>query len=260
MQIEIIENYIVVRATMNGAQEGRFLLDTGADATVVVPQLADRLGLKPTRFHLGGVAGGKKIKVPFSIIDALSIDGHGAPIDPVVIVDINEDPGPYGQIDGVVGSDFLQRHPVTIEYPRKRLIFEDSVSLEERKQNGVVLKLTLLEKTTPFLPVWLNGSPKDDYKLDSGAGTTHLPLTDLASLRIREADPSVSVQESSSLGGSYKVLETTLESFSLGPELEVKDLCVKAYECEYGFIGGDYLRNFVVTLNYEEHYVVLSRP
>ncbi|MCK5116664.1 MAG: aspartyl protease family protein [Candidatus Aegiribacteria sp.] len=259
MQIEIIENYIVVPATMNAALEGRFLLDTGADATVVVPQLAKRLGLKTTHYHIGGVAGGKKIKVPLSNIDALSIDGHSTALDPVAIVDINKDPGPYGKTDGVIGSDFLRKFPVTIDYPRSELIFEETASLEKRKQNGTVLKLTLLEETTPFLRVWLNGTPKGDYKLDTGAGTTQLPLEDLTSLGIKEGNPSVNVQQSSSLGGSYRVLETRLESFSLAPEMEIKDLRVKAYECKYGFIGGDYLRNFVVTLNYKDRYIVLTR-
>ncbi len=260
MHIKIIENYIVVDATVNGARKGRFLLDTGAGATVIVPKLADQLGLKKTRQHMGNVAGGKTISLSYSNIDSISIDGHSTKLESIVIVDINKLQGPYGEIDGVIGSDFIKCFPMTIDYPNERLIFENSDSLEVRKQNGIELNLTLKEEVSPFMNVWLNDSPMGKYKLDTGAGITHLPSTDLRSLGLNEGAPSVSAQQSSGLGGNYKVLKTHLESFSLDSGLVVKNLCVKVYDSEYGFIGGNYLRNFIVSLNYLNGYVILARP
>ena len=91
---------------------------------MVVPEMAEKLGLKATSVVEGGVAGGAKIEVPLSALDTLSIADHSTALDPVAIVDINKDPGPYGDIDGIIGSDFIREYPLAIDYPRARLTFE----------------------------------------------------------------------------------------------------------------------------------------
>lgn len=259
MKIEICDGYILIEATVNNILRGRFLVDTGADATVIIPERATQLELKTIRHHIGGVAGGTQIKVPLSRLDALSVDGHATALDPVVIVDINDDPGPYGKIDGVLGSDYIRHFPMTIDYTKRELIFEDETTLEKRKQEGINLELTLTEGTAPYLPVWLNNKLMGRYKLDTGAGMSHIPCADLNSLGISADSPDVVTREASSLGGTYTVLKTRLDTFSLGPALEISNFEINAYDCQYGFIGSDYLRNYVVTLNYREQYAVFRR-
>ena len=264
MKIENINGYIVVQATVNDRFTGRFLLDTGADITVVTPSLAEQLNLQTIGHHTGGVAGGKQISIPLSEIQTFSIDRQSLSLNPIAIVDLSVTTGPYGAIDGIIGSDFLREFPLTIDYQQRELRFEDKASLATRRAMGIELPLILKGGTSPFLEVRLNDSINCEYKLDTGAGTTQVPTSDLALLGITEEDDAVVVEETTGLAGTYSILRTTLDSFVFGidrirTELEVKHLPVQSYECNYGFIGANALQHFTVTLNYKGKYVIVER-
>ena len=76
---------------------------------------------------------------------------------------------------------------------------------------------------------------------------------------MRENTGGVEKITSKSLAGEYTTITTKITSFSAGKGLEVKDLQIKAYESEVGFIGANYLSNFIITLNYKEKYILFKR-
>jgi predicted aspartyl protease len=257
VDIEILEGYIVVPATVHACLSGRFLLDTGADVTVVSSTIAEKLGLQTTRYHEGGVAGGKTIRVPLSRVDSFAIGERSISLDPVAVIDLGN--SRYGTVDGIIGSDYLKEFAITIDYAARTLTFEDVATLQDRKAQGETVELAMRSDTTPFMSVLLNGMLQREYKLDTGAGETYIPSEDLTLLGIDLEDPQLLRSEVNSSGGSYTVIETCLDSFSVGPGLEVANLPIRSYQAEYGFIGANYLRNFILTLNYKERYVILSR-
>lgn len=256
---ELYDGYVIINVRLNNGVEGRCLLDTGSDVTVIDRETAERLKLEIIGYHEGGVAGGKKIRVPLSSIESISIGQYSTSLSPIAIADVNQGEEPYGEIIGIIGSDFLKNFAITINYKEKVLIFEDAASLTERIKSGVKIPLDLVENTAPYLEVTINDSVKAKYKLDSGAGITFLRLKDLYSAGISENTTGVEKTTSKSVAGDYSTLQTRLASFSAGEGLEVKDLLVKAYESEIGFIGANYLSNFVITLNYEDRYAVFKQ-
>lgn len=259
-RIDVSEGYLIVRADLRNGLTGRFLLDTGADATVVSTALAGKLDLPALNYHESGVAGGSTIRVPLSRLDTLSIDGNGRSLDPVAIADLGDVSGPWGRIDGVIGSDYLKEFPVTIDYAEGELIFEDSSGLERRVASGRSVDLILRNGTTPFVAVRINGTLRREYKLDTGAAVTHVPLHDIAALGMDADNGGFSSMEAVGIGGTYTVLQGSVDSFSVCPGLEIADLSIKSYEAEYGFVGANYLRNFTVTLDYGNGRIILNRP
>lgn len=259
MKFENRGGYIVVPATVNSRLQGTFLVDTGADISVVTPQFAEQLSLQTIGHHTGGVAGSKQISIPLSKIQNIAVDNHAIALTPIAIIDLNTATAPYGAIDGIIGSDFLREFPVTIDYPKGVLVFEDSASLASRQAAGVHLPLILKGAMSPFLAVNINNRVNCEFKLDTGAGITQIPKSDLILIEQTTENHPIIEEEKNGLAGTYKVVRTTIDSFSLGAGLEVQRLPVQSYECDYGFIGANYLRHFALTLNYKEQYVIVGQ-
>lgn len=257
VKLNITNGYITLQSKVNGS-DVRFLLDTGADATVVTPELAKKLDLPITGKHEGGVAGGKKIVVDLTKIDKIKVGEVVDSIKLAVIVDINKDPGPYGKIDGILGSDFIRNHPISIDYKSEALIFETDESLAERRQNGYTFDLHLIENTAPYVSLTINDTLKveNKYKVDTGAGKTYLRLQDIQKLGI--SLNSLEESKGSSLAGSYKKYNGTIKSISLGNSITKKNVKIGAYETPIGFLGSDFLSNYVVTLNYPKKEIIFQ--
>jgi len=116
---------ILVPVTLNGRVTARLVLDTGADTSVVKPQLLRSAGVdlsRPSaRGTMHGVAG--KVEVAFFTVN-LEAAGHRALAPNVVAFDTFED----GFADGLLGRDFLDQFSVAMDpatgtvklVPRKR--------------------------------------------------------------------------------------------------------------------------------------------
>lgn len=118
--IQTINNRFLVPTVLNGTQRATFLLDTGANITVVTPQIARRAGLE-----VPSGAGGSKSKarmasgqeVEVSLVRVKSIMVGSARIDnlQVAVYEIGVlDSAPFA-IDGFLGADFLGRFTMTVD-------------------------------------------------------------------------------------------------------------------------------------------------
>jgi Aspartyl protease len=103
---------IIVPVTLNGRTTARLVLDTGADVSVVKPQLLRSAGvdlLRPVaRGTMSGVAG--KVRVAYYAVN-LEAAGHRALAPAVVAFDTFED----GFADGLLGRDFLDQFSVAMD-------------------------------------------------------------------------------------------------------------------------------------------------
>jgi hypothetical protein len=98
--------------TLNGGTTARLVLDTGADVSVVKPQLLRAAGidlLRPVaRGTMRGVTG--KVEVSYFPVH-LEAAGHRALVPAVVAFDTFED----GFADGLLGRDFLDQFSVAMD-------------------------------------------------------------------------------------------------------------------------------------------------
>jgi hypothetical protein len=103
---------IIVPVTLNGRTTARLVLDTGADTSVVKPQLLRAAGVDLLRPVARGTMRGVTGKVEVSYFPAhLEAAGHRALVPAVVAPDTFED----GFADGLLGRDFLDQFSVAMD-------------------------------------------------------------------------------------------------------------------------------------------------
>ena len=122
--IQVLNNAILVPATVNDTQGVTLLLDTGAQRTILTPESARRAGLAvpadaPRRPVL--VAGGGRIEVPFLRLRRLQVGDHVVENVEVGVYPVA--PGAQ-MLDGVLGMDVLGRFVFTVDHHARQLRLE----------------------------------------------------------------------------------------------------------------------------------------
>lgn len=103
---------IIVPVTLNGRTTARLILDTGADISMVKPQLLRSAGVDLSRPVARGTIRGVTGKVEVSYFPVrLEAAGHLALVPAVVAFDTFED----GFADGLLGRDFLDQFSVAMD-------------------------------------------------------------------------------------------------------------------------------------------------
>jgi predicted aspartyl protease len=113
---------IVIDAWIDDRGPHRLLLDTGADITLVTPEVADSAALPRERStQIQGVAGSQTVGI--ATARTLGIKGIRAESAwRIGVIDLS--PRHRAQFDGVLGMDFLRLMRVTIDYTDKTVTFE----------------------------------------------------------------------------------------------------------------------------------------
>ena len=112
-------NLIVIPVTVNEFAT-EFVVDTGAAATVISTQLAERLGLTQGRRFMGSGAGGDVVAAAGQLdrLKVGSIEMTQTPCTVLNLARLSERLG--GNVEGVLGFDFFGRGTVEIDYPNRR--------------------------------------------------------------------------------------------------------------------------------------------
>ncbi len=117
---------ILLDVRINGKGPFTFVLDTGAGATLLSPELASTLGLKRLgkKGNAVGAAGGKS-DVSFGRVESISVGDVTAKNYEVAVLDLADvGKGAGKQLDGILGYTFLRHYRITIDYPKKIVLFE----------------------------------------------------------------------------------------------------------------------------------------
>ena len=120
---ELMTGHHLVDATVNGVA-GTFVLDTGANASVVNTGFAGQFGMKPALGGLVpaiGIGTGGAQKAGFSTIDSLAIGGVDIRQRRLMTADLSQVVkllGPLAggaQISGIIGQDVMKEHRAVID-------------------------------------------------------------------------------------------------------------------------------------------------
>lgn len=111
---EVANQRVSVPGHVNRKGPYRLLVDTGAAETVLLPDVARALGLRssPMNQHPG---------VQFATVDEISVGNAKASKVPVVIFKPAEERTTHTAYEGILGTTFLSRFKVTIDYAGKKL-------------------------------------------------------------------------------------------------------------------------------------------
>ena len=266
------QNEILVRAKIGTRTPFTALLDTDTNPSVIDVTWARSVGLTLRKIAgevTGGGSGRPEIyitKIPGLIVGALPAkDLQAAALD---LGPMRERLG--ADIKAVLGGDFLARRIVQIDYPRKVVRFYPSSFLsaaDAQSIDRVILPFDIEDDDVVLKGVSVNGR-NIKAALDTGsdgsfkltpAAVDDLGLTAIASKG--EVDVSVGYK------GEAQNTQGTVDRITVG-SIELKSPAVVFFgrgtgrdKRPWGLnIGNEFLRDYVVTLDYQKKLVALERP
>lgn len=118
-------SHMGISATVNGSGPYEFMVDTGAQITVIAPALARELRLEPAgSLHVATVA--SNVEVP--LVTATRIAVGPVSVEPLrmAVEDLGPVQAEYANLRGILGNNFLSRFDLLIDNSRKMLCLDDS--------------------------------------------------------------------------------------------------------------------------------------
>src|SRR5580704_5346228 len=173
---------IIVPVVINRTGPYEFLVDTGAQFTVVDPLLATELHLKSQgSAEIVGV--GFSTQASFAYLDLLEAGSHSVANHLVEVQDLQPLQAADLHFRGILGGDFLGHFDVLMDYAHRLLCLDDTKVMQAAVKGGHIALVTPSQKpdevpltTLPIIPVRLSGFGERQLllALDSGANASFL--------------------------------------------------------------------------------------
>ena len=248
-----------IEVRLNKTQTATGIIDSGAVTSIVSQQLANTLGLKLLGDFEGTFTGllNEPIPVRFALIDTMEIGDMVVSKVPVAIMaDEKMKFFIAGKkefhIDLLIGTNFLKEFRTELDFRRNLVTFTALTSTDRRPTPDQYI---FIEKFRPAVRGTINRHGWFMFILDTGSEVTYLNEHHVEDLPIQLFAPKIHSAMLQGLGGSQKH----------GPKVENVDLgfdkwagifhnlpMYDAGEADRtaGILGENYLRNFVVTLDF----------
>lgn len=206
---------IVIPVTINGTGPHEFLLDTGASTTLLTPELARQLRLRPIdRIELVTVTG-SQILVR-SELERVTVGAQTATDVEVVISELREVRAAGSNIRGVLGQNFLARFNYLIDYGAQRLEFEAATELETRLCGARLHLEEQLGRWLVTVPV-IQKSWQRRWRLMPDSALATLLLFAREELALNWTPGTVEAKLARTDAGSQAVQQRRVRSLQLGP-------------------------------------------
>ena len=175
-------NQIIVAVSVNHSGPYDFMLDTGAEMTMVDSALAAELHLSSQ--GTAGLAGvGFAASTPVALLDLLEVGSHAVASQKVLVFDFQNSRPPDSRVfRGVLGEDFLSQFDLLIDNAHKLVCLDDSSAMGAEVK-GTHIGLATSVRTTNELPALMSliiAAELSDatrpvrLKLDSGTNVSFL--------------------------------------------------------------------------------------
>ncbi len=173
---------IIVPVVINHTGPHQFLVDTGAQFTVVDPLLATELRLK-TQGSAEVVSVGFSTQASFAYLDLLEAGSHSVANHPVEVLDLQPLQAADLHFRGIIGGDFLGHFDVLMDYAHRMLCLDDTKVMQGAVKGAHIALVTPPETpdevpltALPIIPVRLSGMGERQLllTLDSGANASFL--------------------------------------------------------------------------------------
>jgi hypothetical protein len=265
--LEIDNNIILLRVSVNNSKPLKFLFDTGASHSVINSQRAAELGLKTEGQASGSGTGGA---IQASLIKGVSLSVPGAEVSNQLIASMPFDTPPGFEFDGVIGYDFINQFVVEIDYENKIMNLYNPRTFANSGR-GEVIPLILAGRRTPLVhtKITLEGrAPVEaNLEVDTGAdGTFVINSPFVKKQNLLAAIPKTTQDTGVGAGGEQERLVGRVKAVQLG-RLVIDNPTVGfsldtegsgASEENDGLIGGEIFRRFKVILDYSRKRMILE--
>lgn len=265
---ELFGNLILMQVTVNNSDPLRFILDTGADTSVIDAQLANVLRLKPQgRMVASGAAGSAEA----TFTKGVSVNLQGVKIfDQTIYVLPLESLFALGRkIDGVLGNDILKEFVVEIDYSDRTINLYEPSSYRY-SGSGEIIPLKIVEGL-PFVraTVTPEGRTPIEAKFEIDSGSTGAILLNTPFVKkhnLLASMPKTIQVYSGGVGGTAKMLIGRVDNVKLGrfvidhpithfSQATQGDYASVKYD---GLIGGLILQRFKFIFDYSRQRMMLE--
>jgi predicted aspartyl protease len=262
---------IFVKVSIND-QPMSFILDTGAEATVLNSSRVSKLGLQAFGTFATGAGGGD---VVLSYVPGVTTTVGGATVSNQIVaaVLLDDIEGLLRRpLDGILGYDFLSRFVVEIDYANQQMRLFDRTKYHHTGA-GKSIPITL-EDSTPFFDASVEipkrGMLAGHFVLDTGClcdVQLFTPFVDANNLLAALPDAKQAGM-SAGAGGMTHELSTKIPSVKIG-DVVVKDVRADLARDKHGamadpestgLIGGLTFGRFTLVLDYRSKQVFLDPP
>lgn len=266
--LEINNNIILLRVSVNNSEPLRFVFDTAASVSIINSQQATKLGLKPKEEVTGNATGGK---FQASLIEGVSLSVQGAEVSNQLIAAATLPAPPGFEYEGIIGYDFIKEFVVEIDYQNKIMnLYNPQTYAYSGK--GEVIPLLLAGRRTPLVQTKIKFSDRSspvaaNLEVDTGADGTIVINNSFVKKHKLLANLTQTSQASGvGAGGKEKRLVGRVKAMQLG-KLTISNLPVafsidteetSAGENNNGIIGGEIFRRSKVILDYYHKQMILE--
>jgi hypothetical protein len=133
---ELKDGRIYLQAKLNGHRPVRLLVDTASVGTLIPADSARALKLPELATVSVKGAGGKESRVTAVVVNELTLAGDLKLKDLRALYVSAGDAPDLGQDTGILGTDALLRHKVTINYSKNMIVFERIEPKKDMAQSG----------------------------------------------------------------------------------------------------------------------------
>ena len=261
-----IDNRTFIDVKLNG-KPFRVLFDSGA-GYIITPEVAKALNLKVESAGQEGGVGEKRVDSGRTNISDMQIGDLHIKNHEFAVISFADAPNVFGsaQIDGIIGSEVLERFVTLVDYENKRLVFTRPDKFNYTG-SGTIFSFTR-NGLVPLVNGEIDGIA-GVFGIDTGARSSLLlfgPFTDNNNLRTKYA-PKVEGITGWGIGGPVKSQVTRVKVFKLG-SLEVYNVVTRlplqksgdlTTSKMAGVVGADVLKQFNIIFDYSRRRIIFEK-
>ena len=272
LPFDFYHNSIIVQAKVDGKGPFNMLLDTGVDPSVVDVNTAKGIGLALASDGHQGTGGGTDVNLSYETkLPLVELGGLRAENIEALAVNLSKTSEALGRpIYGVLGYSLLKNRIVQIDYPKHVVRFYARSPLAETSHQPDGLKPTSLSfryhDDILVEGVLVNGK-RIIANLDTGSnGSFQLTPAAVAELGLQAQVDKAKVSKSVGFNGTTENREATIDNITIGgislkePEVVFYGKGTGRDEEAWGIrVGNAFLKNFVVTIDYQSMMITLEQ-
>lgn len=275
---EYENNFIVIKVLFNRIFPLRFILDTGAEHTILTNrEITDMLAVDyQRRFTILGAD--MQTELYAYLVRGINMRIEDMEFLNRSILVLEEDYFRFDQfaginVHGIIGADLIRRFVVEINYRRKTVTFHDPRRFNDRRVSDFTRLSADFHRGKPYInaSTRLANNQEIDTKLlmDTGASISLLLYTDTDTL-LKLPEKVIPGALGMGLGGSLEGYIGRVDRFQLDEDITFRELITNFQELHpnadssylnnrNGIIGNRLLNRFTVVIDYIKGYIYLRQ-
>lgn len=265
--LEIDNNILLLRVSVNNSKPLKFIFDTGASYSVINSPRAIELGLKTAGEVTGSATGGS---IRGWYIRGVSLSVQGAEVSNQWIASMPFPNFPGFEFDGVIGYDFIKQFVVEIDYLDKVMNLYDPRTYAYKGREKAIPLLFDGDRRIPFVMTKLvidgRAPLVAKVEVDTGAdGTFVITSPFVKKHRLLDAMPNTTKDRGRGAGGEQQRVLGQVRAAHIGrffmkePPLALSTDKEETSAVDHdGVVGGEIFRRFKVILDYRNRRMILE--